>query len=86
MSGKIFDHRPPLYRYTALGCYPLAYLDTTTGDCLCATCATEEIQDYEREQPAMFEQFANWEDPNLYCAGCSEHIESAYAEPEEVES
>jgi hypothetical protein len=79
------------------GAYPLAYL-SQRGETLCAHCATEELTDHEAwakgyqaetgEDPDVTWEdlpetpYVNWEDPHLYCAGCSERIVSAYAEPD----
>lgn len=65
-----------LAKYTSFGCYPLFYL-TADNSCLCADCANaESLAD-------LVACDANWEDPNLTCDGCSERIESAYAEDEQ---
>ena len=63
-----------LRAYTSIGCYPVIYLDSQ-GSALCATCATEEIENIKAAT-------ANWENPSLFCDGCSQRIESAYAEVE----
>ena len=60
-------------KYSEWGSYPLMYV-THENEVLCSECAEES----EQETTAH----ANWEDPHLYCDGCSERIESAYAEPE----
>lgn len=57
------------------GGYPLYYV-AADGDVFCPDCASPidagdvPIVDYD----------ANWEDPELFCAGCGGRIESAYAE------
>lgn len=67
-----------LYKYSAIGLYPLMYL-TGRGDLLCAACADEAIRIGD-DPPIMCE--ANWENPSLYCDDCGIRIESAYAEDE----
>ena len=67
-----------LPRFTSIGCYPLFYI-TKRCDVLCAECATESLAD--PDDPAT-DCDANWEDPDLFCDGCSKRIESAYAEAE----
>lgn len=66
------------YKFTSFGCYPIFYV-TRKGECLCPACALEA--ENEDEDPPVATD-ANWEDPDLYCDGCSERIESAYAEDE----
>jgi hypothetical protein len=63
-------------KYAWPGGYPLAYMDAE-GSVLCNECATKAEIDGED-----MVQFANWEDPCLYCEVCSKRIESAYAEDE----
>lgn len=61
-----------LRAYSSVGCYPIIYLDPQ-GSVLCSTCASEELESIKAAT-------ANWEDPQLFCDGCSQRIESAYAE------
>jgi hypothetical protein len=72
--------------YAWPGGYP-CFAVMSNGDCLCHKCIKEEYrQIYQATKTGSNCGFsntqANWEDPNLYCAHCSERIESAYAEPE----
>ena len=63
-------------RYSSFGSYPLAYL-VDDRDVLCPDCAAEAEDEGELESAFGF---MNNEDPMLFCDGCSERIESAYAE------
>ena len=64
-------HKGKLLRYGDGG-YPLYYI-TEHSECLCADCATERLDEITGVA-------ANWEDVSMYCADCSERIETAYAE------
>lgn len=66
-------------KFTDVGGYPIFYV-TANGDCLCPKCAGEE-EGPDSDHPVVASD-ANWEDPALVCDGCSERIESAYAEDE----
>ena len=61
-----------LRAYSSIGCYPIVYLGSQ-GSALCPTCADEEKESIKAAT-------VNWEDPQLFCDGCSQRIESAYAE------
>ena len=63
--GNFIDYAWP-------GGYPMFYL-TRDNDVLCPSCANETPED-------VIGGDANWEDPHLYCDGCNERIESAYAD------
>ncbi len=60
------------------GGYPLYYL-TRQGNVVCPDCANDPDVS-EDDAPEACD--ANWEDPDLYCDGCGERIESAYADDE----
>lgn len=64
--------------YTAPGSYPVLYV---TRECsvLCPTCANTDDSDDPIESCDV-----NWENASLFCDGCSERIESAYAEDDVV--
>lgn len=66
-------------RFTDIGGYPLYYV-TNAGGVLCPVCAGAE-ESPDNDDPVVASD-ANWEDPSLYCDGCSKRIESAYAEDE----
>lgn len=74
-----FDDGTPR-KFTAVGSYPIFYV-TKHSKCLCPACAAEEESNDDNYDPIVATD-ANWEDPELYCDGCSERIESAYAEVE----
>jgi len=75
MNADRFErHAGKLAKFTSIGCYPIFYVDGSS--CLCADCASEN------EDPEMLASDINWEDPELFCDGCGERIESAYAEDE----
>lgn len=62
-------------KYTSIGSYPQLLVRKNAA--YCTTCANEIT-------PAPGDVVdVNWENPELYCKGCEERIESAYAEPEE---
>ena len=63
-------------RWAWPGGYPLFYI--TLEDCvvLCPTCADKN----DEELDPLAGCDVNWEDPMLWCEGCSQRIESAYAE------
>lgn len=61
-------------KYAWPGGYPLYYCSTYTV--LCADCASK---DTDQDDPIVEAQI-NWENPSLYCEGCGERIESAYAD------
>ena len=74
--------------YAWPGGYPIYYIDKG-GAVLCPACAEEEIREwqdapedekdyYEDDLPIAAD--VNYEDPELWCEGCNERIESAYAE------
>ncbi len=71
LGGKL-----PAYAWP--GGYPIFYL-TKKDDVLCPDCAN--AQGRHDDDPVVAHD-ANWEDPELYCEGCSQRIESAYAEDE----
>jgi hypothetical protein len=50
---------------------------TKRGHTLCPDCANEDLED---EDDPPVDGDANWEDPSLFCDGCSKRVESAYAE------
>jgi hypothetical protein len=58
------------------GGYPLYYL-SDDGQTFCPDCANQKDA-----EPEISGVDINWEDPELYCDGCSQRIESAYAEEE----
>lgn len=69
-----------LEKYAWPGGYPIFYLDSENS-VLCARCA--QVSDEDAEELPAFKPVAadvNYEDPELYCAQCSQRIESAYAE------
>lgn len=79
-------------RYTSPGSYPL-YAFMKDGEVMCCECVSDECErilseSVDKHGDHAWQIFAvdiNWEDPELYCANCSERIESAYAEPEKPE-
>lgn len=71
------------------GGYPLFFV-TSDGGCLCHRCGVENkdlivesIKDGADDGWRVEAQEVNWEDPELFCDGCGERIESAYAEPDD---
>ena len=69
-------------RYAWPGGYPIFYL-TKQGNILCPDCALEQEQDEDQfwnENDPIEAHDANYEDPHMFCEGCNERIESAYAE------
>ena len=66
--------------YTNLGGYPLYYIALPEQRVYCPDCANQEDAD-----PPITDGEVNWEDPDLYCDGCSTRIESAYAEEGEYD-
>lgn len=67
---------------TDLGGYPLYYI---TADCgvLCPKCANENFErTTDKDDPQWFivDVAVNWEDEELICDNCNEHIESAYGD------
>ena len=67
-----------LARFAWPGMYPLYYI-SRDGDTWCATCARAVDNTTARTEPPR-DADVNWENPALYCDGCNERIESAYAE------
>lgn len=63
------------------GGYPLYYIAAETGEVFCTECANQ--QDAE---PEITHYDVNWEDGELFCCGCGQRIESAYAEEPPDES
>ncbi|MGB6016809.1 MAG: hypothetical protein WBG32_18895 [Nodosilinea sp.] len=63
-----------LRAYSSIGGYPIVYLNSQ-GSAFCANCANEELENIRVAT-------ANWENPSLFCDGCGQRIESAYAETE----
>lgn len=86
--AKIFHHTPPLEKYAWPGGYPLFYIAQYKHEtcALCPHCATVAKHEAGTPESWTFRQLldlqaqANWEDPTLFCDGCGERIESAYAE------
>lgn len=60
--------------YAWPGGYPFYYL-AANGTTFCPPCANQEDA-----EPPIVARDVNWEDPALYCDGCGNRIESAYAE------
>ena len=78
-----------LAKFTSVGSYPLFYTineDTcpnATHDAVyCATCAAE-TDEFEAHGEAALNPHINPDHASLFCDGCFERIESAYAEEEE---
>lgn len=79
-------------RYTSIGSYP-KFMVAGDGGCLCWDCVISNLQQigetltdkdvHNGYYPLGFD--VNWENPTLYCDGCSERIESAYAEDRAVD-
>lgn len=72
--------------YAWPGGYPLHFI-TSDGACLCFECAkrqgrsiTSSIRDGLRDGWKVEAVDVNWEDGELLCDQCGQHIESAYAE------
>lgn len=61
------------------GGYPLFYT-TKDGGCLCPTCANDNLELTVQDDPQweIVGQEINYEDTELYCDNCGEHIEGAY--------
>lgn len=80
-EGKLISYAWP-------GGYPVFYLDNNCC-ALCPNCANKlEEENREPDAIVVFTIEAcdiNYEDPHLYCDQCSQRIESAYAEDDEVE-
>lgn len=74
-----------LARYTSIGSYPLLYT-TNRGNVLCFQCACEVDEGNGPDGEHITSQDVNWENASLYCDGCEDRIESAYAEPDENEN
>jgi hypothetical protein len=80
--------------YSTPGMYPL-YFILADGDVMAFETAKNnepwvleaiaEREDYPTGQWLVVGCEVNWEDPELYCSHEGTRIESAYAEPEEVE-
>lgn len=77
--------------YAWPGGYPLYFL-CSDGGTLCFPCAYKERGSIIRAIHGRWSDGwrvvacdANWEDPDMYCAHCSDRIESAYAEPDATE-
>lgn len=76
------EYKDCLPYFTGLGAYPLYYVlidPYETGQehesiVLCPLCANKE----ERKVGMYYS--VNWEDAEMYCEGCGNRIESAYAE------
>lgn len=75
-------------RFTSLGSYPL-FLITSDSAALCFQCARDEFRNCAdsiktgcNDGWKVVACDINWEDPDLLCDHCGEHIESAYAEEE----
>ena len=64
----------PLPTYAWPGGYPVFYF-SKDGTIFCPDCANQADA-----EPLITDYEINYEDPNLYCNGCSKRIESAYAE------
>lgn len=63
------------------GAYPMFYWDDRHGHTLCPPCANKEEAENDPDiGPTHYA--VNYEDPVLFCDGCSKRIESAYAEDE----
>ena len=80
----VLDSKPEeVVRYAWPGGYPMYYLTADSG-VLCPGCVESAIADGTACDPKdpghIVGHDANWEDPHLYCDGCGERIESAYAE------
>jgi len=58
------------------GGYPLFYV-WNSGEVSCPKCANKDKDD---DIFTLVDYDINYEDSSLYCDGCSERIESAYAE------
>jgi hypothetical protein len=74
--AHIRDARGKLPKYAWPGGYPMFYV-TERNSVLCPDCANKEGAGSD-DPPVAHD--ANWEDPSLYCDGCNDRIESAYAE------
>ena len=70
-----------LARFAWPGMYPLYYI-MRNGDLVCPDCANVREQHARGTVGAQPPRDANvnWENPALYCGGCNNRIESAYAE------
>lgn len=66
-GGKLPSH-------SSVGGYGIFYVDNH-GGCYCPECANQDFD-------GLVDYDANWEDPTLFCDGCSERIPSEYAEDE----
>jgi hypothetical protein len=71
-----------LTAYAWPGGYPMFYV-VGDSDVCCVKCANDASTGVDGLNGTITAGDANWEDPDLYCDGCSERIESAYAEPVE---
>ena len=67
-----------LQHYDVCG-YPLFYVHPYGHGAYCASCMTQDLQD-DFVNPDEVTAVVNWEDPELYCAWCSQRIEAAYEE------
>jgi len=79
-SGKLITYAWP-------GGYPVYYV-TADGGTLCPDCAQQAeadglTTDKDDAQWYIVAADVNYEDDNLACDGCGEHIESAYGEDED---
>lgn len=69
--------------HTEHGGYPLFYV-TKESDVICPSCVNASLSVYrDKDDPNYIEVVdVNWEDGNLYCDDCGNHVVSAYAEEE----
>lgn len=74
--------------YAWPGGYPLFFI-TSDSACLCHGCGkknrgsiVDAIEEGLNDGWRVVAQDVNWEDPELICDGCSDRIQSAYAEDE----
>jgi hypothetical protein len=71
-----------LPKYTSVGGYPMFYYavdsDGRNMEEVCHTCASGRGGLGSGDK--IVEGEVNWEDPDLFCAGCNKRIESAYAD------
>ena len=72
----------PLPPFGWPGGYPVVYFDPE-GDWLCATCATDALDDPDDTSPTGY--LVYYEGEPIACAVCGTVIESAYGNPEEKE-
>lgn len=71
------------FPYTSLGCYP-RFAIASDCEAMCPDCCRAEIRSILDSDGsdgwALVDHSVNYEDSSLYCASCSERIESAYGD------